>query len=91
MVLSIVKPRRYGPKQMGKLSDLNAFSRKLYNLLLTKDVIGNMNWVHSCWVTEILLIAQQVKYRLSFYFLGWLGTSYQLFQVLLMVQDIMMQ
>ena len=33
--------------------------------------------------TEILLIVQQVKHRVSFYFLGWLGTSYPLFQVLL--------
>ena len=61
MILPIIKLHRYGPKQMGKLSKLITLFRKLYNLLLTKGVIGNMNWTHSCWTTEILLIAQQVK------------------------------
>ena len=42
------KINRYGSKQMDRLSDLIALLRKLYNLLLTKDVIGNMNRVHSC-------------------------------------------
>ena len=69
---------------MGKLSDLITLLRKLYNLQSTKDVIGNINWIHSCRATETLFIAQQVKRRLSFFFLGSLGTSYQLFHVLLM-------
>ena len=59
---------RYDPKQIGKLSQLIALLRKLYNMLLTKDVIGNMNWIRFCWAIEILLIVQQVKRRLSFFF-----------------------
>lgn len=50
-----------------------------------------MNWIHSRWATEILLIAQKVKLRLSFYFLKSLWRYYELFQVLKMVQDKMMQ
>ena len=76
---------------MSRLINLIVLLRKLYKPLLTKDIIGNMNWIHSRWATEILLIAQQVKLRLSFYFLELLWRYYQLFQVLKMVQDKMMQ
>ena len=54
MVLPIIELHRYGLKQMGKLSKLIALLRKLYNLLLMKVVIGNMNWIRFCWATEIL-------------------------------------
>ena len=78
MVLPIIEPHRYDPKQIRKLSELIALLKKLYNLLLTKDVIGNMDWVRFSKATEIPLIVQQVKPRLSFFFLGSFGTSYQL-------------
>ena len=48
MVLPIIDLHRYDPKQIGKLSQLIALLRKLYNMLLTKDVIGNMNWIRFC-------------------------------------------
>ena len=86
MVLPILELHHYGPRRMGKLSELIAFLRKLYKLLLPKAVIGNTNWIRFCWATEILPIVRQVKRRLSFFFLGPLRTSYQLFQVLKMSQ-----
>ena len=43
VVLPILELQRYGPKQMGKLSELMALLRKLYNLLLMKAGIGNMS------------------------------------------------
>ena len=48
MVLPILELHRYEPRQMGKLSELIALLRKLYKLLLTKAVIGNMNWIRFC-------------------------------------------
>ena len=56
-------------QENGQVEQINRVI-KLYNRLLTKDVIGNKNWVHSCLASETLL-----------------GTSYQLFQVLLIVSD----
>ena len=82
MVLPIVDLHCYGPKQMGKLSKLIVLLRKLYSLLLMKAVTGNVNWILFWSATEILLIGQQVKRRLSCFFLSLLGTSYQLFQVM---------
>ena len=52
MVLPIIELYCYGPKQMGKLSKSIALLTKLYNLLLMKAVIGNMNWIHSCWLQK---------------------------------------
>ena len=57
----------YGPRRMGKLSELIALLRKLYKMLLTKAVIGKMNWIRFCWATEILPTVRQVKRRLSFF------------------------
>ena len=48
MVLPIIALHCYGPKQVSKLSELMALLRKLYNLLLTKDVIGNMKSIRVC-------------------------------------------
>ena len=48
MVLPILELHHYGPRRMGKLSELIALLRKLYKLLLTKAVIGNMNWIRFC-------------------------------------------
>ena len=48
MVLPILELHLYGPKRMGRLSELIALLRKLYKLLLTKAVIGNMNWIRFC-------------------------------------------
>ena len=45
MVLPIIELHCYSPKQMGKFSELIALLRTLYDLLLTKAVIGNMNWI----------------------------------------------
>ena len=47
MVLPIIKLHYYGPKQMSRLINLIVLLRKLYKPLLTKDIIGNMNWIHS--------------------------------------------
>ena len=75
-VLPILELHHYDPRRMGKLSELIALLRKLYKLLLPKAVIGNTNWIRFCWATEILPIVQEVKRRLSFFFLGPLRTSY---------------
>ena len=58
MVLLIIKQHRYGPKQVGKMSELIALLRKLYNLLLTKDVIGNMIWIYFGSAAETFFIVQ---------------------------------
>ena len=63
MVSPILELYCYGALRMGKFSELIALLRKLYKLLLTKTVIGNMNWICFCWPTEILPIVQQVKSR----------------------------
>ena len=63
MVSPILELYCYGALRMGKFSELIALLRKLYKLLLTKIVIGNMNWICFCWPTEILPIVQQVKSR----------------------------
>ena len=48
MVLAIIELHHYGSRRMGKLNELITLLRKLYKMLLTKAVIGNMNWIRFC-------------------------------------------
>ena len=46
--ITMLEIHHYGPRRMGKLRELIALLRKLYKMLLTKAVIGKMNWIRFC-------------------------------------------